>query len=97
MANANPRDLDPKFKDDKIPKDADTQPDSETDKAKDKPEETDDDMRARLASTEIPKDPEEGFITYRERFIDSAGNAGEKVHGPMPRSEWAAYSAKNGL
>lgn len=48
------------------------------------------------ANGEVPNN-EEGDITYRQQYVDSAGNVGEKVHGPMPRSEWAAYAATNKL
>lgn len=48
------------------------------------------------ANGEIPND-REGDIVSRVQFVDSAGNVGEKIHGPMPRSEWAEYSKKNGL
>jgi hypothetical protein len=40
---------------------------------------------------------DETYIVHRVPFVDSAGNAGVKVHGPMPISEWAAYSKENGL
>jgi hypothetical protein len=103
MANtATPRDLDPKFKDATVPQDADqtdqaavTQNESakESGPENESPQET----LKRLQSTEIPKDPTEGFILHRQRFVASDGTAGEKVHGPMPVSEWPAYSAKNGL
>lgn len=103
MATATPRNLDPKYKDAEVPDD-NPQPYGEpaesnvpNDKTEKVTEETDEEVRIRLRSTEIPKDPNEGMITYRQSFVDSAGNVGEKIHGPMPRSEWAAYSAANGL
>lgn len=49
------------------------------------------------ASGEVPNDPFEGQISHRVQYVDSAGNVGEKVHGPMPRSEWAEYARKNNL
>lgn len=37
------------------------------------------------------------MIVHRQQFVDSAGTVGEKVHGPMPVSEWAEYERKNNL
>jgi hypothetical protein len=81
--NATPRNLDPKFKDA-------TAPDTNE-------KESGEDTLKRLQSTEIPKDPTEGNIVFHQQIVDSAGNTITKTHGPMPVSEWAAYSEKNGL
>jgi hypothetical protein len=91
MSNTpTPRDLDPKFKDA-------TPTDGTTETAPAKREESGQEQLKRLQSTEIPKDPNEGSIVYRQPFVDSAGNVGEKLHGPMPVSDWAKYSQENGL
>jgi hypothetical protein len=103
MPSPTPRDLDPKFKDATVPADQteETTPAREvTTKQETAKESRTEDARevlARLQSTEIPKDPNEGEIVYRQPFVDSNGTVGEKVHGPMPVSEWATYSKENGL
>lgn len=80
-----PRDLDPKFRD--------------TEPVEEKTETPDIDPREhlRLAQNgEVANDPNEGEIVHIQRIIDSAGNLVEKQHR-VPRSDWADYSAKNGL
>ncbi len=37
------------------------------------------------------------MIVHRTYFTDSDGVRQEKVHGPMPVSEWAEYERKHGL
>lgn len=48
---------------------------------------------ARFGNGEVVNDPHEGTIVFNQQL----GNGELKVHGPMPRSEWAEYCAKNGL
>jgi hypothetical protein len=60
-------------------------------------EESVQEILARSTNGEYANDPNEGNIIHTVRFIDSSGNVGEKVHGPMPRGEWTEYSRKNGL
>lgn len=45
----------------------------------------------------VPADPEESFIVHREQKTDSEGNPVEKVHGPMPVSEYPTYAKENKL
>lgn len=42
-------------------------------------------------------EPETDNIVYRQIIVNPDGTPGEKLHGPMPRSEWAAYEKENGL
>lgn len=50
------------------------------------------------ANGETANDPEGGYITYIQNNVpDGQGGIKEIVHGPMPRSEWAAYSKEKGL
>jgi hypothetical protein len=88
-----PRDLDPKFKDATAPEEGK----DNTPTPVEAKQETSQEQLKRLQSTEIAKDPTEGQIVYRQPYVDSAGNVGEKVHGPMPVSQWAKYSQENGL
>ncbi len=37
------------------------------------------------------------MIAYVQRYVDSEGVQREKVHGPMPVSEWAEYEKENKL
>lgn len=37
------------------------------------------------------------MIVHRQTYIDNEGVFREKLHGPMPVSEWAAYEKKNNL
>ncbi len=36
-------------------------------------------------------------IVFRQPIINPDGTPGMKEHGPMPVTEWLAYSEKNGL
>lgn len=100
MSTGTPRDLDPKFKDATIPTNG---PDNKPDPAvkenpkKDTTEETPHETLKRLQSTEIPKDPGEGSIVFKRQVVNAEGKHVEEVHGPMPVSEWATYSAEKGL
>lgn len=104
---ATPRNLDPKFKDAEVPADRTEETDpvdrydgdrtTKRDDAKESRSESPDEVRARMASGEVANDPGEGDIVMRRQVVDAAGNVVEKLHGPMPRKDWAAYSAKNGL
>lgn len=37
------------------------------------------------------------MIVHRAFYTDDQGNQKEKIHGPMPVKEWAAYEKENGL
>jgi hypothetical protein len=40
---------------------------------------------------------EESMIVYRQQIVKPDNTVGEKVHGPMPVSKWAAYEKENNL
>lgn len=42
-------------------------------------------------------DSDECMIVMRVPYLDDKGVTMEKLHGPMPRSEWDEYAKKNGL
>lgn len=46
-----------------------------------------------------PKDSEKDvpMIVHRQFFTNPDGTPGEKTHGPMPVSEWAAYEKEHNL
>ena len=48
-------------------------------------------------NTEVPANAAPGDIVYTERYLDGEGKPQEKVHGPMPVTDWADYSRANGF
>ena len=63
----------------------------------DAPKESPQDVLARLSNGEIANDPHEGFIVHKSYGMDENGNRVERVHGPMPVSEWRDYARKMGF
>jgi hypothetical protein len=49
------------------------------------------------AEDPTPAEPSGGNIVFRQNVTNSDGTVGEKVHGPMPVSEWPAYEKEHGL
>lgn len=52
---------------------------------------------ADASNGEIPNDPGEGMIVHRTNYVDQDGTYRTKEHGPMPRSDWAAYEREHNL
>jgi hypothetical protein len=77
---ASPRDLDPKFRDEKRESVEDTERDV-----------TADELKREESEDETP------MLVHRQRIVQPDGTVTEKVHGPMPQSDWAAYEKENNL
>jgi hypothetical protein len=55
------------------------------------------DSTERNDAKESPAEPKGGYIVYKQTYVGNDGVQREKVHGPMPVSEWADYEKENNL
>lgn len=89
MVTGTPRDLDPRFKNEK----------PETIPTVEEQERNENAKTDALVTEESQekKDDDTPMIVHRERVMQPDGSVGEKIHGPMPVADWSAYEKENKL